>query len=553
MREWFKRALPWRWRRLDDFCAEVESHVLLEADRLREQGLSEADAVAAARRSFGNATQARERFSGSRSWFLQSWLWQDLRFGVRILVRNPGLAILATLTFALVLGVNTAIFSVLNSALLKSLPVPHSDELVLLTDPNTSMILGGLLTGDRSLLTYPEYEKLRRSATTLTDLCAADVTLEHLPVRIAGSVPEHARARPVSESYFSTFGVRPAIGRLFSQSDATGAGKDPYAVISYRYWQRRFGGSLAVVGTTILVGKVQLVITGVAARSFRGEAVGQEPDLWFPLSMQPLIMGLDRLADTLPNSDAKFMWLHVIGRRKAEKTIGQVQAEVNVLFKAVLDGSYPASMASEDRRNALNQHIVVRSLGTGVFHGREEFSEQWTLLLALAILILLTACVNITNLLLARAAARTREIAVRLSIGASKGRLIRQFLTENLLLAALGGVFGLLVAKLVLHGLLSIISDANGSFAIAADLDWRVLVFALSGTLLAGLIFGIVPALRATRGDINAPVAGRHSREFWLSHRSLLLSCLLWERGCSCARSGTWNRLLLAIRSTTYC
>jgi predicted permease len=529
MREYIKRAFAWLWRRQDDFSAEIESHLLLEADRLKGEGLNERDALAAARRSFGNATRAREHFSESRPWFLQNWLGQDLRFGVRILLRNPGLAILATLTFALALGVNTAIFSVLNSALLKPLPVPHPNELVLLTDPNASMMLAGLLNGDRSLLTYPEYEKLRRSATTLNDLCAAQVNLERLQARIADSEPEHTRARFVSESYFSTFGVQPAIGRLFRQSDAAGVGKDPYVVLSYRYWQQRLGGNPAVVGTAIRVDKVSLVIIGVAARSFRGEAVGQEPDLWLPLSMEPLILGFDRLSDTLPNSRDKFMWLHVFGRRKAEKTIGQVQAEVSVLFKAMLEADYPVTMTPEDRRNALNQHLVVRSLGAGVFHGREEFSEQWTFLLALASLILLTASVNVTNLLLARAAARTRETAVRLSIGASRGRLIRQFLTENLLLAALGGILGILLGELILHGLLSLISDANTNFSIAAGLDGRVLMFAVTSTLLAGTIFGAVPAVRGTRGEINEElkVTGwtiRNSRRRATLARSLVIT-----------------------------
>jgi len=494
----------WRHRKLKDFSAEIEAHLLLEADRLRAQGLNEADALAAARRSFGNATQTRERFCESRRWFPWSRLWQDARFGLRILAKNPGTTVVAILTLALALGVNTAIFSMLDSALLKSLPVPHPNELVMLTDPNASMTLGGLLPGKRSLLTYAEFLQLRARVTTLSGLCAVQLTLERWPIRVAGLEPEQARGRLVSENYFSVFGVRPAIGRFFTQQDATAVGKDPYAVISYDYWQRRFGGRPSVIGTTIRLRRASVVIVGVAARGFRGATVGREPDLWLPILMQPLVMpSFDGLTDMLSHSEDKLMWLHVFGRRKAGMTIAQVQAEVNVLFRAILEGGYSATMQAQARRQALNQYIVVQPVRTGAFHGRKEFSQEWTLLLALAGLILLAACANVANLLLARAASRSREVAIRLSIGAAKARLVRQFLTENLLLAALGGLAGIFVAEVVVRALLEVLSDANDGFTIAASLDLRVLGFSAGATLLAGLLFGVVPAVGAMRSDVN--------------------------------------------------
>jgi predicted permease len=494
----------WRHRRLRDFSAEIEAHLLLEADRLKEEGLSEADAIAAARRSFGNAAQAQERFCESIPGFAWSQLWQDLRYGLRILAKNPATTAMAILTLALALGVNTAIFSVLDAALLKSLPVSNPNELVMLTDPNASMTLGGTLIGARSLLTYSEFLQLRDRTTTLFSLCAAQLTLERWPIRVAGSEPEQARGRLVSENYFSTFRVQPAIGRLFTQRDATAVGKDPYAVISYDYWQRRFGGRPAVIGTTIRLRKASVVIVGVAPRDFHGETVGQEPDLWVPLLMQPLVMpGSDALRDTLPHSQDKFMWLHVFGRRKAGVSTARVQAEVNVLFRAILDADYPATMPAQDRRRAFNQHIVVQPVRTGAFHGRKEFSQEWTLLLALAALILLAACANVANLLLARAAARSREVAIRLSIGAARARLIRQFLTESLLLAVLGGLASIFVAEVSLRALLRILSDANDGFTVAASLDLRVLGFSACATLLTAVLFGVVPAVRAVLSDVN--------------------------------------------------
>ncbi len=292
-------------------------------------------------------------------------LWQDVRFGLRVLAKSPGGTAVALLTLALALGVNTAIFSVLNAVLFKTLPVLRPNELLLLTDPNASMVLGGLLQGERSLLTYEEYVKLRERATTLSDLCAVQLMLQQWPLRIANAEPEQARGRVVSENYFSMFGVRPAIGRFFEQRDASGVGKDPYAVISYDYWQRRFRGNPAVIGTTLRLRNASLTIIGVAAKGFEGETVGQRPDIWLPMLMQPLVMpGMDALHDMmLPNSNDKFMWLHVFGRERPGVTIKQVQAEVNVLFRVILEESYPATMEGRTRKEALNQYIKVKPGG----------------------------------------------------------------------------------------------------------------------------------------------------------------------------------------------
>lgn len=427
-----------------------------------------------------------------------------MSFGLRVLAKSPGATAVALLTLALALGVNTAIFSILNTVLFKTLPVSQPDKLVLLTDPNASMVLGGLLQGERSLLTYEEFVKLRERATTLSDLCAVQLTLEQWPIRIAGSEPEQARGRVVSESYFSTFGVRAAIGRFFNERDATAVGKDPYAVISYDYWRRRFGADTAVIGTTLRLRNASLTIIGVAAKGFEGETVGQRPDVWIPILMQPLVMpGEDGLHDMLPNSTDKMMWLHVFGREKAGVAIKQVQAEINVLFRAILEASYPGSVNGQARKEELDQYIKVRPGGAGTFHGRKEFGEEWSLLLALAGLILLVACANVANLLLARATARSREVAIRLAIGAARMRLVRQFLTENLVLALIGGLLGACLAEALLRVLVRILSDANGEFSITAGLDLRVLSFTGCATLLTGLLFGSIPALRAIRSDPN--------------------------------------------------
>ena len=458
----------------------------------------------AARRALGNPTSALEQFYESRRWLLWDQLRQDIRFGLRMLAKNPGVSTVAILTLALGIGVNTAVFSVVNAALLKLLPVQNPNELVMLSDPNASMVLGGLLTGDRSLFTYTEFAQLRSHVTTMSGLCASQMLLQRWRVQVSGAAQEEVRGRLVSENYFSVFGVKPALGRFFLQREGTGIGKDPYLVISYDYWQRRFAGNPAVLGTPLRFYRTTFIIIGVAAKSFRGETVGQDPDLWLPMLMQPLVMpGIDALHEDLSRSLDKLMWLHLFGRRKTGVAIAQVRGEVNVLFRAILAAGYPTTMSSQRRKEALNQHIVVRPVRSGAFHGRDEFSEQWTILSVFAGLLLLMACANVANLLLARAAARSRELTIRLSIGADKARLIRQFLTESLLLAALGGAAGIFVAVIALRALLLIQSRAGDTLDLAAHIDTSVLTFTACACLFTGVLFGLAPAFQSTRLAVN--------------------------------------------------
>ena len=457
--------------------------------------------MAEARRLFGNPTRSNKEFYQSRSWFAFGVLIQNIRFGLRVLAKNPGASALTVLTLALALGVNTAIFSVLDSALLQWLPNEHPNKLVMLTDPNASMVLGGLLTGERTLLTFPDFTKLRTQMKTVSGLCASQLILDKWPIEIHGAPQEQVRGRLVSENYFVVFAVHTDLGRFFTQNDARRVGTDPYAVISYDYWQTRFRGNAAVLGTSIRLRHSSFVVIGVAAKNFRGETVGQEPDLWIPLSMQPLVTpGIDGLKDTLGDSNDKLMWLHAFGRRRSGVAIPQVQAEVNVLFRRILAADYPDSMQPGARKEALHQNIIVKPLGYGAFHGRKEFSEQWLLLLGLASLVLLVACANVANLLLARSAARAREVAVRQALGAARWRLIFQFMTESLLLAILGGGVGLAVAELVIRALAIMLSTANPDFTVIPSLDLHILASGLLLAFPAALLFGLAPALRAT-GD----------------------------------------------------
>ncbi|HEX7285123.1 MAG TPA: ABC transporter permease [Candidatus Angelobacter sp.] len=438
---------------------------------------------------------------------IPSWietLFKDLRYASRQFVRNPVFTLVAVASLAVGIGANTAIFSVMNAVLLKSLPVLDPQDLVILTNPNASGVSSGMDTGERNLMSYAEFAHLRDHATSFSGMCAAQSQLDRWDVRIAGAAQEPARGRLVSEEYFSVLGVESAIGRVFTHDDAQGPGQDPYAVLSYDYWQQRFGGKTDVLGTTIRVYAATLTVIGVAEPGFRGESVGEKPDFWIPMLMQPQVMpGRDWLHEDLSQSIEKVMWLHTFGRLKPGVKMAKAQTEMDVLFKGIIETGYPATLAADTRKEALNQYLKLHPARTGAFGGRDDFAQQLLVLLGASIVVLLIACINVANLLLARATARYKEVGVRLSIGASRARLVRQFLTESLVLSLLGCVAGLFLAWGSARVLVVLLTGSRQDSHLAATLDLRVLAFTLGVTVLTGLVFGLVPALRGTRVDVS--------------------------------------------------
>lgn len=431
-------------------------------------------------------------------------LLKDLRYALRQFVRNPVFTAVAVLSLAIGIGANTAIFSILNAVLLKSLPVRAPQELVILTNPNASGVSDGLDTGERNLMTYAEYAQLRDRATTLSGLCAAESELDRWQVHVGSGGGEDVRGRLVSEDYFSVLGVDPVIGRFFNAEDAKSPGQDPYAVISYDFWQRRFGGNTSALGTPVRLLNTTYTIIGVAEPGFHGESVGEKPDVWLPMLMELQVMpGRDWLHEDLSKSMDKTMWLHVFGRLKPGVTQAKAQTEIDVLFRGIIENGYPTTLAPETRKSVLDQHLKLRDARTGAFGGRDDFSQQLLMLLWASGVVLLIACINVANLLLARATARYKEVGVRLSIGASRWRLVRQFLTESLVLSTLGGIAGTAVAWAASRALVLVLAGRRQSFALSPDIDWRVLAFTAGVTFLTGFVFGLVPALRGTRINLN--------------------------------------------------
>ncbi len=429
-------------------------------------------------------------------------LLKDIRYSARQLGRNRVFTLVAVLSLAIGIGANTAIFSIMNVVLLKSLPVRNPHELVLLTDPNQSGVSNGMTNGERGMMTYAEFAQLRDHATSFSGMCAAQATLNRWPVRIAGGGQEEARAKLVSEEYFSVLGVEPAIGRFFSTADGTSPGQDPYVVLSYDYWQKRFGGNVSALGTQIRVQSTPLTVIGVAAPGFHGESAGEKPDLWMPMMMQLAVMpGRDWLHEDLSKQLDKLMWLQTFARLKPGVKMARAQTEIDVLFRNIIEAGYPTTLSPETRKQALDQHLKLHDARVGSFGGRDEFSQQLLVLLGASAVVLLIACINVANLLLARAAARSKEVGVRLSIGASRMRLVRQFLTESLLLSTIGGALGLLFAWGAARLLVLLLSADQST--LTPTIDLQVLGFTAGVTFLTGLVFGLAPAIRATHVNLN--------------------------------------------------
>ena len=438
-------------------------------------------------------------------------LWQDLRFGVRMLAKNPGFTAVAVLTLTLGIGANTALFSVVNSVLIRSLPVRDPQQLVFLTNPDAQGMEQGFGDGDRDFLTYPEFQELSHNNQVLSGLAASASEGPKLSVGIdnEGQSSEGAPARIslVSGSYFSVLGVDPILGRAFTSDVDTVRDANPVAVISYSFWQGRFAGDHAVLGRRIQIRGTSYTVIGVTPPQFDGETVGISPDIWVPLSMQSEIYpGRDYLSPE-PNPFHKIEWLQAIGRLKTGIGVARAKVTLNLAFQQMLQ-SQTGTMSAEDRRKFMNQHLAVTDGSRGASTLRGDFSKPLQILMALVGLILLIACANVANLLLARSSARQKELAVRVAMGAGALRIFRQVLTESILLATIGAAFGLLLAHWADAALLRLVSGGSTPIPLDVHLDSSILAFTLGVAVLTGILFGLAPAFRAARVDLSSVLKG---------------------------------------------
>jgi predicted permease len=371
------------------------------------------------------------------------------------------------------------------------LPVRNPEQLVVVGDPaRASSRSNG--TPRTDVLSYPLYKELRDRNSVFSGLCAA-ATDHHIEVDAGqGGVPdEKINGRMVSGNYFSVLGLEPTVGRLFSDADDTAESANPVVVLGYEYWQRKFALSPAIIGKDIRVNGYPFNVIGVAPAGFDGDIVGEQMALFVPLSMQPQIVRGRHWRNSGNNS-----WLSVIGRLKSNISPAQAEANVNIVFQQALKADYGAALSSDDRNAIQNAHISVAAGGGGISELRSDYRTPLLLLLGIVGLVLLIACVNVANLLLARASSRYREIALRLAIGANPRRLLQQLLTESLLLGLLGGITGSLLA---IWGVRLLVQLLGSDASLPLYPDWRVLAFTITISLLTGLVFGLVPALQTLK------------------------------------------------------
>ena len=489
---------------------ELRSFLEMAADEKMKEGASRKEALRAVRLERGSLETSKEvvRAAGWES-FVET-CWQDLRFGARMLQKSPGFTAIAVLTLALGIGANTAIFSVLESVLLRSLHVEHPKELVLLTDPDEHGANFGSQGGSRSLLAYSEFEYLRDHNDVFSGMFAADSTLPGLEVTFgdftsSAGEKQLARIKLVSGGYFTTLGVKPAAGRVFASEVDRARGGSPVAVISYPFWKQRFGLNPSILDKTIQIHRTSFEIIGVAAPGFFGESVGESPDVWVPMMMQDAVhTGQDYLSPSPQGILNEYEWIQVMGRLKPGVSLAQANAAMNVQFIQCLEAAAGSRMTAEERKGNFGQHLDLRPGARGSSTLRDGFGQPLQFLMALGALVLLIACANVANLLLARGAARQKEFAMRLTVGAGRRRLIRQLLTESLLLAMVGATAGIALSYWTDKLLLRMVSGEAASSAVQLDLhpDVSVLLFTFGVTVLTAILFGLIPSFLLTRLDL---------------------------------------------------
>ena len=438
---------------------------------------------------------------------------KDLQYALRMMRNSPAFTAVAVLSLALGIGANTAIFSLIDAVMLRLLPIKDPQQIVLLSDPAARGMSIGITTGDRNLYTYPEFVYLRDHQQVFTDLYAVQSEDERENIAIGGDgqAKEPATVKLASGNYFRAMGLDPAMGRFFTGAEEATPGASPVAVISYEYWKSRFNKSAEVLGKTFRLYRTAFTIIGVAPQGFFGDAVGEAPAIWIPVSMQREAKpGRDFLVQK-PGTVEKVMWLRLAGRLRPGVSEKQASAQLNVLFRQVLERDAAGDTSAETRHDIADSRIKLYAGARGASSLRDRFSEPLLVLMSVVGLVLLLACVNMANLLLARSAGRAREIGIRLALGAGRTRLVKQLMTESVLLALAGGALGILFAYWSGNLLLAMAARDDSGIPIDISPNLRLLGFAFAISLLTGLLFGLVPALRATRVDVN-PMLKDNSR-----------------------------------------
>lgn len=445
---------------------------------------------------FGNLTLFKEKSRNEWGFGPFDRCAQDLRFAARLLRKSPVFAAVVIVSLALGIGANSAIFGVIYAVMLRSLPVQHPEKLALLTyqDPDEGRII-------RSF-PYPFYKQLRSHADLFSSLlCQTGAS----PSFSVNGTAERVTSEMVSANYFDVLGLHPYLGRLFLPSDETSAGANPVVVLSYGFWQRRFGGDPKIIGTTVDLNITPMTIIGISPPEFDSLQPGYQPDIRVPITMQPQM----NLGPSYLDSRHDW-WLNIVGRLQPGVSTQRAASALTAMLHAYMEQTYTGKKLRLFRA----RHIDVLPAGTGLETKAKKAAKQLYILMAVVALVLLSGCLNIANLLLARTAARQREIAVRLALGVARRRLIRQLLTESLLLAVVGAALGLVVAFFGSRVLVSFLLAGQSGISLDATPDAHVLAFTLLVGFATGILFGIAPALWSARVELSSNLKGEESAVF---------------------------------------
>ncbi len=481
----------WQIRRRDaDLERELRSDLELEEEEQRENGLSPEDARYAALRAFGNTALIREQTHAVWSWRWLESLARDLHYSLRRLRNAPGFTCVVVLTLALGIGANTAIFTLVQSILLRSLPVADPARLYRIGDRTHCCYFSSFESddGDFDLFSYDLFRRFQQAAPEFEQLAAVQAGGGGFSVRWGATPAQELRAEYVSGNYFTTLGLGAYAGRPLSPDDDR-IGAAPVVVVSYQAWQKEFGGNPGIVGSTLYIEQHAFMVAGIAPPGFYGDRITPfPPDIWLPLACEPVLEGAN---SSLLQPDTA--WLYAIGRLRSNVNLGSLQTKLS----GVLQRWMATRPALTDRGGAAEiprQHVVLSAAGGGIQKVQQQTGTGLRLLMLLSSVVLLIACANIANLLLVRSMAQRTEIAVRMGLGATRGRIIQQILTESLILSTLGGASGLAIAFLSSHAILALAFPFSQNMPISAGLSWPALIFAFLVSLLTGVLFAAAPA-----------------------------------------------------------
>jgi predicted permease len=513
-------SLGWRPRDLTD---DIQAHLDLLAGEYERKGMSPADARLAARREFGGVAAAEERYREQRRLPGLDVLVQDVRYALRTMVRAPGFTAIAVLTLALGIGANAAIFQVLYALVIKPLPV---------RDPHQLVDVQPMHNGSGQSFSYPLLREMSARQKAVQGIFVSSGVIGEWV--IDGRKPSApVDGRMATGNYFALLGTGAQMGRVLTETDDRPSAT-PVAVISDAFWRRELGARTDALGKVLSIKNVHVTVVGVTRPEFFGETVGSYPDVWIPLS---LVSQLD------PKSmSAGTVWLQPMARLRPDVTLPQAEAQLDALFRQLRHLTIQWKDVSDDRLT-----LLPAAHGLGSLH--EEFGRPLWILMGIVGMLALIACCNLANLLLARATARTHEIGVRLAVGATRARLLRQLLTESALLAAIGGGLALLLAGATARALVQL-ATIGQQLELSIESDWRIAAFTALIAIVAVFVFGLAPALAATRVGVSSTLQGGRrthtgSRSRHLTSNAFVVAqvmlCLMLVAGASLLTRSFWK------------